>query len=254
MSRWRRCCCCVRTACWGGDDGVSILVARAGRHAAAAVDAALRHAGDRGADLRDGSDGLQPAARLHRAAVVRPGHFLRPGQLFAGPGADPHRAAGADFAGAGDRHRRGGGGAGRLVLDPAARHLLRDADAGVLADVLFPGLFGAVADRRRQRPARHPAPRAVDRRARAGLAGLAVAVLRLRRGAVPGGVLPGAARHRFGVRPHAAGNPRQRGAGAGGWLQHQGVQAAGLRDLGRGDRARRRPACDADRHRAAGQY
>ena len=169
--------------------------------------------------------------------VVRPGHFLRPGQLHDRDPADPRGAA--DAARAAGRHGDGctRRGRGRLDRDPPARHLLRDVDAGLRADVLFPGLHRDRPDRRRQRPAGRAAPGHHGLRRHAAVAQVAVAVLRFRRGGVPGRDGGAVAGLGFDLRPHAAGDPRQRGARRGRGLQPEDVQAAGVHDLVRRHRA-----------------
>src|SRR5690606_35207048 len=120
--------------------------------------------------------------------------------------------------------------------------------------VLLPGVQPARLDRRRQRPARYSPAGAVAAGPDADAAGFALAVLRFRGDLLPAGVLAAAAGDRFGVRPHAAGHPRERGARHGGGLQHAPVQAGGVRAVGRGDRAGRRLPCADDGHRATVEY
>ena len=187
---------------------------------------------DEGAVLRDLRLRLQPAARLHRAAVVRP-------RRLPGRGGLRHRLAGAQRrlvarARRAGRHadRRGARPGGRADRDPPPGHLLRDDHAGDGADGLLRLPAGAL-HRRRGRPAGRAARQAVrpDRPGqRPG------AVLR-RAGGLRRRVPVHRAHRALALRPGAQGDPRERAARRLAGLRRRPLQAAGLRAVDRAGRA-----------------
>ena len=90
-------------------------------------------AGHPGADLRPLRPGLQPALRLHRAPVLRPRRLLR----ARAPTAPASRSPSSRWPRSGSALGAGlllavlGGARHRLLLPAPARHLLRDAHAGL---------------------------------------------------------------------------------------------------------------------------